>query len=104
MNSPNLSYSSIIFGIGLIIFNFLIGHPAISNPYSWTNLENQLYMSVVRLSYNLGCFMIMVPMLLGHFNYGKYLMSTSVMRAIGKLSFLVALILPLAIGLLYNTQ
>lgn len=29
-------------------------------------------------------------------------MSTSIMRAIGKLSFLIALVLPLAIGLLYN--
>ena len=82
----------------------LVGHPAIANPYSWTNLENQLYCSIVRLSYNMGCFMIMMPMFLGHFNFGKYLMSTSLMRAVGKLSFLVALILPLAIGLLYNTQ
>ena len=104
MNSPILSYVSIILGNGLIVFNFLIGHPAIADPYSWTMLENQLYCSVVRVTYNVGCFMIIIPMFLGHFNFGKYLMSTSLMRAIGKLSFLVALILPLAIGLLYNTQ
>jgi hypothetical protein len=40
MNSPYLSYFSIILGNGLIVFNMLIGHPAIADPYSWTMLEN----------------------------------------------------------------
>ena len=62
-----------------------------------------MYCSLARLSYNVGCFLIIIPMFIGHFKMGKYLMSTSIMRAVGKLTFLIAVTLPIIVGFLNDT-
>ena len=93
----------ILLGLSLIIFNLMIGHPAIADPYSWSTLENQLYMSVFRVSYVFALCLILTSMLTGKFNRGLYLLSSSNMRALGKITFVNAIISPIVIALLYNT-
>ena len=90
-------------GIFLVMFNLLIGHPAIADPYLWSTLENQLYMSVLRLTYIIALCFILIPMFTGKFNRGMYLMSSSNMRALGKITCINCIISPIVISLLYDT-
>jgi hypothetical protein len=45
----------------------------------------------------------LIPMLLGKFNLGKYAMSCTFFRTMAKTTYIVAIIHPIVIGLMYDT-
>lgn len=98
------SYMMIFTGLFLISFNLLIGHPAIANPYLWSTLENQLYSSVLRLTYVWALMLILTAIFTGKFNRGMYLLSGSNVRALGKITLVNAVICPIIISFLYDTS
>ena len=58
--SPRLSKLILTVGIILIAFGLSIAMPAVANPYSWTNLQNMMGFSLLRLGFLLGvCFTIL---------------------------------------------
>jgi len=102
-NNSWTCFVMLFMGIFLVMFNLLIGHPAIADPYLWSTLENQLYMSVLRLSYVIALCLILIPIFTGKFNLGMHLLSSSNMRALGKLTYVNVIIAPIVISLLYDT-
>lgn len=89
--------------MGIIVFDLLIAHPAYADPYSWSDAQNMLYFSLGRLSFCLALLMTIVPMLVGQWNMGLGVASSSNFRMIAKSVFIIALIHPVVIGLLYNS-
>merc|ERR1719498_1948042 len=87
----------------MIVFNLLVPHPAYADPYCWSTLQNMIYNSLGRFTFTLAAFMTYIPMLVGHNNYGKYLLSSKNVLFVSKCVYIVAIIHPVVIGLLYNT-
>jgi len=98
--------NELIFCLGALIitFDLLIGHPAIADPYCWSNIQNMLYFSLCRCSFTLGILMTIVPVLFGHKNIFKNVVGSQLFRVCGKTTFIIALTHPIIISLLYNTQ
>ena len=89
-------------GIFLVMFCLLIGHSGIEAPYSWTMTENVFYMTLTRVLYSLGIWLILFVFFTGGFTFGKAFMSRPFFRVCGKLSFESALITPLMVQLIYS--
>ena len=91
-------------GLGVIVLMLFIGHPAIADPYAWSNFQNMMYNSVGRCAFSTAVVMTFVPMLLGHFNYGLDFCCSRNFRFIGCVVYIVCVVHPIVIGLLYNTS
>ena len=53
-------------GVSIITFDLFIGHPAIADPYCWTNIQNMLYFSLCRCSFTIGIALTLIPVFCGH--------------------------------------
>lgn len=91
-------------GLGVILLMLLIGHPAIADPYAWANWQNMCYNSLGRCAFTVGVVMTFIPMLMGHFNYGLDFVCSSNFRFIGCAVYIVCVVHPIVIALLYNTS
>ena len=69
--SRNINELIFFAGISIITFDLLIGHPAIADPYCWSNIQNILYFSICRCSFTLGIAMTLIPVFFGHKNIFK---------------------------------
>lgn len=91
----------IIFGLALIITNILCSYTAIKSPYAWTKAENVAFFGLSRPTYALGCMMIFLAIVLGHFNIAKIALTNCYFMALGRLTFVSSLIYPLVIMYTY---
>lgn len=91
-------------GFGLVFCMLTASTNAIAKPYSWTALQNNMFMTLSRPGYVIGCFLILFMFFFGGFSFGKAFLSRPFFQVCGKLCFITALITPLMIQLIYSTQ
>jgi len=102
--SPALGH--LMFHTGLICFiiGLTIGCPAIADPYSWSNLQNMIGFSVFRFIFTFGLFLTLLPQFLGHANFFHQTLRAGNFLCLAKTTYIIALLYPVFIGLLYNTR
>lgn len=91
-----------LFGFLLVATAFMICHPAIAKPYSWTMAQNAAYFGTARFFYVLGIYLMLFVFFTGGFTLGKAFMGRAIFRVLGKLAFESALITPMMVQLIYS--
>ena len=69
----------------------------VKDPYSWSTTQNVLYYGFSRIAFSISCMLIFLAIVTGHFNIGKKALSNPYFTAMGKLTFIAALIFPIII-------
>lgn len=103
-SSPWANRIMLVTGLGLILMLLTVSHPAIADPYSWSNFQNMMFNGPARGAFCAAVLFTFIPMLTGHFNIGRDLLCTPTVRLIGCAVFIIAICHPVLIGLLYNAQ
>lgn len=98
-----LNYFFMLLGWIFILFGLQIAHPAIADPFVWTSVQNGIYMSIVRTSFNFAIVATIIPVMTGNAELYKAVLTGPVILSVAKGCFIIALIHPIVINLLYDT-
>jgi hypothetical protein len=94
-----------VVGILLIAINLTLPYYQTMDPNSSTKIENALYYALSRPTWVFGCFLILLSVFSGHFNYAKAILSNSNLILLAKMGPVSALVVVLCIHLIFlSTQ
>lgn len=89
------------FSLGLICLTLTAAQPAIKEPYLWSQVTNDVFLTFNKIGFLLGVFFLFWTMILGHFNWGLSIVKNPYMRTFGKQTFLCAIASPIVITYMY---
>lgn len=87
----------------LVIVDLTIARSAVADPYSWSELQNQMYYCFTRWTYVIGAMLIAFSILFSPNPLIKEFLRRPFFRGAGSLCLLNALLTPLVIQLNYNS-
>lgn len=77
--------------------NFLITFGVNKDPESWSHAVNMIYYGISRVLFSVAVSVVFLVIVLGHMEPARVFLTNSYFRALGKISFIGALIYPMII-------